>query len=121
MKSTYEKMGGTYHQAGGYLLPNLATPEDPKISIWGQRRRKYLRDHQKPLYTAMLLGGTLNTHLEETDKSAAEMFDRLAEQMKHRNGITEDMKSANQLEWVQRMNVIRHEAAEIVKRELICV
>lgn len=121
MKSTYEKMGGAYHQAGDYLIPDLEPPEKPKISIWGERRRKYLRECQKPLYTAMLLGDTLNVHLEEVDKSATEMFDRLIEQLKHRDGITEDMKAANQLEWVQRMNVILHEATEIVMKELICV
>lgn len=110
-----------YIRSGDYLLPNLEPPEEPKISIWGQRRRKYLREYQKPLYTAMLLGDTLNAHLEEVDRSATEMFDRLIEQLKHRDGITEDMKAANQLEWVQRMNVIRQEAAEIVTKELICV
>ena len=121
MKSTYEKMGGAYHQAGDFLIPDLESPEEPKISLWGQRRRKYLREYQKPLYTAMLLGDTLNTHLEEVDRAAIEMYDRLKEQLKHRDGITEDMKAANQLEWVQRMNVILHEAAEIVTKELICV
>ncbi len=121
MKSTYEKMGGTYHQAGDYLLPNLETPEAPKISIWGQRRRKYLQECQKPLYTAMLLGDTLNVHLEEVDRSATEMFDRLIEQLKRREGITEDMKASNHLEWVQRMNVIRQEVSEIVTKELIYV
>ena len=120
-KSTYEKMGGAYHQAGAYLIPDLEPPEEPKISIWGQRRRKVLREHQKPLYTAMLLGDTLNTHLEEVDRSATEMFDRLIEQMKDRDGITEELKTSSQLEWVQRMNVIQQEAAEIVIRELICV
>ncbi len=69
----------------------------------------------------MLLGNTLNAHLEEVDRSATEMFDRLIEQLKHRDGTTEDRKAANQLEWVQRMNVIRQEAAKIVTRELICV
>ena len=121
MKSTYEKMGGTYHQIGDYLLPNLETPEEPKISIWGQRRRKYLREYQKPLYTAMLLGDTLNAHIEEVDRSATEMFDRLIEQMKGRDSITEELKASSQLEWVQRMNAIRQEAAEIVTKELICV
>ena len=110
-----------YIHSRDYLLPNLETPEAPKISIWGQRRRKYLRECQKPLYTAMLLGDTLNAHLEEVDRSATEMFDRLIEQLKHWDGITEELKASSQLEWVQRMNVIRHEAAEIVMKELICV
>ena len=109
-----------YIHSGDYLLPNLETPEAPKISIWGQRRRKYLRECQKPLYTAMLLGDTLNAHLEEVDRSATEMFDRRIEKLNVRDGITEEVKTANQLEWVQRMNVIRHEAAEIVTKALIC-
>ena len=121
MQATFEKLGGTYLQKGDYLLPNVEILERPAVSIWGQRRRKYLRECQKPLYTAMLLGDTLNTHLEEVDSSASEMFDRLIEQLKHRDGITEDMKATNQLEWVQRMNVIRREASEIVTKELICV
>jgi len=121
MKSTYEKMGGTYHQIGDYLLPNLETPEEPKISIWGQRRRKYLRECRKPLYTTMLLSDTLSAHLEEADRPAIEMFGRLTEQLTRQDGITEGLRAANQLEWAQRMNVIRHEAAEIVTKELICV
>lgn len=121
MQTDFEAMGGAYTNEGDYLLPNAEVPESPQVGIWGERRRKYLREHQKPLYTAMLLGDTLNVHLEEVDKSATEMFDRLIEQMKHRDGITEELKAANQLEWVQRMNVIRHEAAEIVTKELICV
>lgn len=69
----------------------------------------------------MLLSDTLNVHLEEVDSSASEMYDRLIEQMKHRDGIAEELKAADQLEWVQRMNAIRQEAAEIVTKELICV
>ena len=121
MKSTFEKLGGTYRQESDYLLPNVEVPKNPTIGIWGQRRHKYLRECQKPLYTAMLLGDTLNAHLEEVDRSATEMFDRLTEQLKRRDGITEELKAANQLDWVQRMNMIRHEAAEIVTKELICV
>ena len=121
MKSTYERMGGSYQQVGDYLLPCVDPPERPKIGIWGERRRKYLQTSQKALYTAMLLGDNLNAHLEEVDKSAWEMFDRLAEQLKRRDCITEELKATNQMEWVQRMNAIRHEAAEVVMRELICV
>jgi len=69
----------------------------------------------------MLLGDTLNAHPEEVDKSTTEMFDRLIEQMKGRDGITEELKASSQLEWVQRMNVILHEVTEIVMKELICV
>ena len=121
MQTDFEAMGGVYTSEGDYLLPNVEVPVSPKIGIWGERRREYLRTSQRALYTAMLLGDTLNAHLEEVDKSASEMFDRLVEQLKHRDCITEELKAANQLGWVQRMNSIRHEAAEAVEKELICV
>ena len=121
MKSTYETMGGQYRQDGDYLLPNLEVPVNSKVGVWGERRRKYLHEHQQALYTAMMLGGTLNTHLEEVDRTAAEMFDRLTLQLAKQESITEQLKAPNQMEWVQQMNNIRSRAAEIVWKELICV
>ena len=121
MNVVFEKTGIHYRRKGEYALPNLEVPESPKVGVWGEHRRKHLRNHQKALYTAMMLSDTLNAHLEEVDRSATEMFDRLIEQMKGRDGITEELKASRQLEWVQRMNAIRQEAAEIVTKELICV
>ena len=121
MQTDFEAMGGTYTSEGDYLLPNVEEPESPRIGIWGERRRKYLQTSQRALYTAMLLGDTLNAHLEEVDKSALEMFDRLVEQMKSRDCITEELKATNQLEWVQRMNAIHYEATEVVMKELIYI
>ena len=121
MKSTYETMGGEYRQDGDYLLPNLEVPECPKVGVWGERRRKYLREHQQALYIAMMLGGTLNAHLEEVDRSATEMYDHLTSQLAEQEGITEHLKATNQMEWVQQMNNIRNRAAEVVWKELICV
>ena len=119
MKSTFERMGGSYHQESDYLLPDLEVPENPQIGIWGERRRRYLQTNKRVLYTVMLLCDTLNDHLAEVDKSATEMFDRLVVQLKRRDDITEELKAANQMEWVQRMNVIRHEVEEAVLGELI--
>ena len=121
MQTDFEAMGGTYTREGDYLLPNVEEPESPRIGIWGERRRRYLQTSQKALYTAMLLGDTLNAHLAEVDESATEMFDRLVEQMKSRDCITEELKAADQLEWIQRMNTIRHEATEVVMKELIYI
>lgn len=121
MKSTYETMGGKYQQNGDYLLPKFEVPECPKVGVWGERRRKYLREYQQALYTAMMLGGTLNTHLEEVDHTANEMYDRLTSQLAEQEGITEQLKATNQMEWVQQMNNIRSRAAEVVWKELICV
>ena len=119
MKSDFEAMGGTYRQEGDYLLPNLEVPESPLLGIWGQRRRKFLQEQKKLLYTAMQLGGTLDMHLEETDKSAKELFDRLVSQAAAAEGITDELKAKDQLAWVGQMNDIRNRATEIVNKELI--
>lgn len=100
MNSTYERMGGSYQQVGDYLLPCVEPPESPSIGIWSERRRKYLLTSQRALYTAMLLNDTLNNHLAEVDKSVSEMFDRLMEQLKRRDCITEELKETDQMEWV---------------------
>ena len=121
MQTTFEKLGGTYRQVGDYLLPDIEVPESPQIGIWGQRRLQYLCTNKRVLYTAMLLGDTLKAHLEEVDKTADEMFEQLTVQLKAQEGVTEYLKTANQMEWVQRMNSIRNRAAEIVFKELICV
>ena len=104
----------TYHREGEYLIPNLVAPESPHIGIWGERRRQFLRKHQRPIYDAMLMHGTLNAHLEEVDRAAEKMFDRLTKQIVEREGITESLKAADQMAWVQKMNSIRTRAEEIV-------
>ena len=119
MKSNFEKLGGTYRQEGDYLLPNVKAPESPAIGVWGHRRHKYLVEHNHVLYTALFLSGKLTSHLEEIDRMATKMYDRLVEQMKERDGITEKLKAQNQMEWVRCMNKIRSEAETVVMGELI--
>ena len=109
----------TYHQEGDYFIPNLVPPESPRIGIWGERRRQFLRKHRKPLYDGMLMDGTLNAHLEEINRSAEEMMERLMTQMAEREGVTEQLKTEDQMKWVQRMNSIRHRVEEIVRQERI--
>ncbi len=121
MQTTFEKLGGTYRQMEDYLLPGLEAPESPRIGIWGQRRLQYLRTSKRALYTVMLMGDKLKNHLEEVDKSAEGMFNQLIVQMKAQEGITEELKANNQLEWVQRMNNIRNRVSAIVYKELIYV
>ena len=82
---------------------------------------QYLRTHKRVLYTTMLMSDTLKAHLEEVDKSAEEMFDPLTVQLKAQEGVTEELKANNQLEWVQRMNNIRNCISQIVYKELIYV
>ena len=109
----------SYHQEGDYLLPDLLPPESPCIGIWGLRRRNYLRKHHDGIYTGMLLSGKLNAHLEEVDREANEMMERLATQMAKAEGVTEQLKAADQMEWVRRMNNIRNRAEEVVFSEII--
>lgn len=120
MQVTFEKLGGTYRQEGDYLLPNVEVPESPTIGIWGQRRHKYLLDHNHALYTALFLSGKLTAHLAEIDRAATKMHDRLVEQLKKRDGITEEPKAQNQIEWVRQMYTIHSEATKIVLEELVC-
>ena len=108
MQTTFEKLGGTYRQVGDYLLPNIKAPESPAIGIWGQRRLQYLRTSKRALYTVMLMGDKLKNHLEEVDQSAERMFNQLIVRMKAQEGVTEELKANDQLEWVQRMNNIRN-------------
>lgn len=119
MKSSFEKMGGTYHQEGDYLLPDLAPPESIPVGIWGQRRRCYLKIRREPIYTALLLSGELDDHLSEIDVQAEAMFFQLVEQLAKQEGITEQFKAKNQMEWVGRMNNVQMRATEIVNIELI--
>ena len=76
-KSTFEQMDGTYREEGDHLLPNLTVPGNISVGIWGKRRRRYLRKHRQTLYTALLFGGKLDTHLAEIDRQAENMFSQL--------------------------------------------
>lgn len=120
-KSTFEQMGGTYRQEGEYFLPNLTVPESVSIGIWGQRRKRYLREHRKALYTAMLLSDKLNDHLTEIDQQVEKMFPQLVKQMAGQEDITEQLKADHQMEWIGFMNDIRNRAIEIINTDLIYV
>lgn len=114
-----DEMRVTYHAEGDYLFPDLTAPEPPNIGVWGERRRQFLWKAKRPIYSAMLMTGTLNAHLEETDRQAEEMLDRLTKQLAEREGVTEALKAENQMEWVRRMNSIRNRAEEIVWNRLV--
>ena len=109
----------TYHTEGEYLIPDLIAPDSPAVGVWGMRRLAYLRQHRRPIYSGMLMTGTLNAHLEEVDRAAEEMMELLMTQMAAREGVTEQLKAEDQMAWVQAMNSIRNRAEEIVLAELI--
>ncbi len=121
MKSIFEQLGGTYHEENGYLIPDLRLPteEEQPISAWGQRHLDYLKQYRKVTYTNLLTSGRLNTYLADIDSQAQECFERLIEDIKQAQGITECLKEENALEWTGRMNNIRACAREIVDREII--
>ncbi len=120
-KTIFEKMGGTYTQVGDYLLPNLELPEEEQqpIGVWGQRHRRYLKEHRRATYTTLLTNGNLNSYLANINRQAEEMFSRLVKQMATSEGITETLKADDPMEWVGRMNDIRNRAMEMVNNDLI--
>ena len=118
---TDERTGISYTLQGDYYLPDLQLPpeKETEIGLWGQRRLRYLKQNRKVLYTNLLTAGKLSEHLAEIDEQAEDMFFRLVNQMAEREGVTEQLKAENQMEWVGRMNNIRNRAEEIVNAELI--
>lgn len=121
MKMTiFEQMGGTYTKVGDYYLPNLITSEEEiEIGVWGQRHLRYIKQYHKVRYTNLLTSGKLNSYLADLDKQAEDMLFRLIKQMAEREGVTEQLKTDNQMEWVARMNNIRSRATEIVNNDII--
>ena len=120
-KSLFEQMGGTYKQVGDYLLPDVELPEEKPIGVWGTRHYHHLRKAKRILFSQLTISGKMNDYLAEIDKQAEEMFSRLVKQLAERDGITEALKTTDQMEWVRQMNSIRNRAAEIVNKELIFV
>lgn len=105
----------------GMYYPDLILPEETNYTIrkYGRMRGEYLREYRTELYLDLVLDGKLNEHLHQTDEECYEMMERLIEQMKERQGVTEQLKSENQMQWVVMMNNIRNCAEEVVLRELV--
>ena len=120
-KSIFEQMGGTYTKVGDYYLPDLALPaeEQQPIGIWGQRHLRHIKQNRRALYTNLLTSGKLNSYLADINRQAEEMFSLLVKQMAERDGVTEQLKADNQMEWVARMNSIRNRATEFVTENVI--
>ena len=108
-KTIFEEMGGTYVWQGDYNLPCLSLPAEKvnkPIGVWGQRHLRYIRQYKR-------------SYLADIDKQAEDLFFRLVKQMAEREGVTEQLKAENQMEWVGRMNNICNQAIEIVNTDLI--
>ena len=121
MKNIFEEFGGTYQRQGDYKLPNLQVQPEKEIEIgvWGQRHLRHIKQYHKVRYVNLLTSGKLNGYLSDIDKRAENMLFRLVKQMAEREGVTEQFKADNQIEWVARMNNIRSRATEIVNHDII--
>mgnify|MGYP000801423391 CR=1 FL=1 len=111
----------TYTMVGDYNLPNLKLPEQTEVTLgrWSQMRRTYLKEHHKILYYNLLTSCTLTQHLAETEQTALRLEETLMKQMAAQEGLTENLKAADMMTWVQGMNNLRNRVQEIVKAEVI--
>lgn len=120
-KTIFEQTGGTYTIQGDYRLPDLILPPEEKrpIGVWAHRRLRYLKQHHKILYYNLLTSAKLYCHLADVEEEAQTLFLRLVKEYAEQEGLTEQMKAENQMEWVQRMNNIRERVNEVVNTEMI--
>ena len=118
---TDERTGLRYELVGDYYL--IAGDDelegDPLIGVWGQRHLRYLKEHRRVRYANLLTSGELNAYLADIDRQAEALFLRIVKQMADAEGITETLKTNNQMEWVRRMNSCRDRATEIVYHQVI--
>ena len=123
MKTLFEQLGGTYTMQGDYRLPNLTVEENDTrpIGVWGQRRLHYLKHHRKVMYYNLLTSSKLHSHLANIEEQAQELFARLITDLATKEGITEQLKATDQINWVQRMNNIRERVMEMVYTDVVYV
>ena len=114
--------GLDYVLVGDYYLPVLALPKETRpIGYWGMLRKEYLKEHKSGMYSCLLLTARLDSHLADVNEQAQERFELIEAQMRNDDGVTEDLKAQNPMEWVRRANNIRNRAREIVLSELVYV
>ena len=115
-----DRNGLDYVLVGDYYLPVLSLPEETRpIGYWGMLRKEYMKNYKSGMYSYLLLTGKLDSYLADLNEQAQKRFERIVEQMKQAQGITEQLKAENQMEWVARMNNIQVCAREIVNKEMI--
>lgn len=116
---TDEQTRISYTLCGDYYLPDLEVPKTYYPGRYAEAKLRYLKSCKKAIYTAMLIKGTLNDYLKETDSECEEAFDTISKQMMEAEGVTEQLKADNQMEWVRRMNSIRDRVNEIILAEYV--
>lgn len=125
-QSIFEKLGGTYIKVGDYYVPNLgqfnenkSDTDDRPLGKYGMLYETFLKEHRTPLYHHLLLNGTLHSHLRDVNEQSQYLLDTLLPQYKEKQGVTEELKATNQLEWVGRVNNIIAQIEEIIFTEII--
>ena len=123
MKTLYEKLGGTYREENGRLIPEIKLPEQTNYQIgkYGRMHLDYIKQHRRGRYTTLLTEGKLNSHLHEIDVQANEMLETIIPRLTTERGIDENLKARDMLRWVAEMNNIKANAEEIVLREVVLV
>ena len=108
----------TYTNQGDYRLPNLIAPEEPEVHLgkYALLRRSYLKNHRRILFTNLLTSGKLNAHLMEIEEAAQNRMEQIVKAMVAQEGVTEELKASDQMEWVRRMNAIRDSAEEVIRK-----
>ncbi len=115
-----EKTGISYTLVGDYYLPDLTAPDgDSEIGRFGRMHLRFLKEHKRVAYLELFSSGRLNAYLRDIDIPAQEMFDRLVKEYAEHQGVTEQLKADNQMEWVGRMNNIRNAVQEVVLAEIV--
>lgn len=122
-KSIFEQMGGTYRREGDYLIPNISVPDTKEYNIgkYGNLHKKFLKENYPAYYSTLLMTGKLLEHLEKIDCKARNELDRLIPLLAKQQGVTEQLKAENQLEWVGLMNNIKAQVEEIIYLEIVYV
>ena len=122
-ESLYEKLGGTYREENGHLIPNIALPAQTNYQIgrYGRMHLDYIKQHRRGRYTTLLTEGKLNARLHEIDLEANEMLETIIPRLATETGIDENLKARNMLRWVAETNNIKASAEEIVLREVVLV
>ena len=120
----FEQFGGNFTQTGNYLVPDLSLPvekEPGNIGVWALRHKRYLKQHHKVLYYNLLTSGKLHSYLADIEEQAQQLFLRLVKELAEKEGVTEQLKSTDQMAWVRQMNNIRSRVIEVVNAEVVFV
>ena len=125
VKTIFEEIGGTYTQCGDYFLPNLVLPQEKEtsepIGAWERKHLDYLKQYKRILYINLMTSGRLHSYLADIDNRATALYYRTVSALATEQGVTEELKSENQMLWVQKMNAIGSAATGIVNSEIIFV